>query len=115
MKAKCPIVPIAFVDSFRVLDQKGSGRMTVQIHYLPAIAYEEFAGMSATEVAALVKGRIQEKIDQCLAQCQGGKTGHLRMSGFFYNFTLANMGGYGKIKEKRGLCPGAGPQQEEYL
>lgn len=68
VKAKCPIVPIAFVDSFRVLDQKGSQKMTVQIHYLPPIAYEEFAQMSATDVAALVKSRIQEKIDQCLAE-----------------------------------------------
>ena len=66
VKAKCPIVPIAFVDSFKALDQKGSKPLTVQIHYLPAIEYEEFAGLSATEVAALVKGRIQAKIDQCL-------------------------------------------------
>ena len=66
VKAKCPIVPIAFVDSFKVLDQKGSKRMTVQIHYLKPIAYEEFAGMSATEVAAMVKSRIQEKLDECL-------------------------------------------------
>ncbi len=68
VKAKCPIVPIAFVDSFRVLDQKGSKRLRVQIHYLPAIPYEEFAGMTATEVAELVKGRIQWKIDQCLQE-----------------------------------------------
>ena len=68
VKAKCPIVPVAFIDSFRVLDQKGSDYMTVQIHYLPAIAYEEFAHMTATEVAALVKARIQEKIDQCITE-----------------------------------------------
>ena len=68
VKAKCPIVPVAFIDSFRVLDQKGSDYMTVQVHYLPAISYEEFAHMTATEVAALVKARIQEKIDQCLAE-----------------------------------------------
>ena len=66
VKAKCPIVPLAFVDSFRVLDQKGSAPVKVQLHYLPAIYPEEFAGMNATEVAALVKGRIQEKIDACL-------------------------------------------------
>ena len=68
VKAKCPIVPIAFVDSFKALDQKGSKPLTVQIHYLKPIEYEEFAGMSATEVAALVKGRIQAKIDECLGQ-----------------------------------------------
>ena len=66
VKAKCPIVPIAFVDSFKVLDQKGSKRLSVQIHYLKPIAYEEIAGMQASEVAALVKSRIQEKIDACL-------------------------------------------------
>ncbi len=68
VKAKCPIVPIAFVDSFKALDQKGSKPLTVQIHYLKPIEYEEFAGLSATEVAALVKGRIQEKLDECLAE-----------------------------------------------
>lgn len=67
VKAKCPIVPLAFVDSFRVLDQKGSGPVKVQLHYLPAIYPEEFAGMNATEVAALVKSRIQEKIEACLS------------------------------------------------
>ena len=66
VKAKCPILPIAFVDSFRVLDQKGSKRLKVQIHYLKPIEYEEFAGMNATEVAQLVKSRIQAKIDECL-------------------------------------------------
>ena len=68
VKAKCPIVPIAFVDSFKALDQKGSQPLTVQIHYLKPIEYEEFAGLSATEVAALVKGRIQEKMDACLQE-----------------------------------------------
>jgi len=63
VKAKCPIVPIAFIDSFRVLDQKGSAPLTVQMHYLKPIAYEEFAGMKAAEVAALVKQRIQDAID----------------------------------------------------
>ena len=63
VKAKCPIVPIALIDSFRVLDQKGSAPVKVQLHYLEPIPYEEFAGMKATEVAALVKQRIQDAID----------------------------------------------------
>ena len=63
MKAKCPIIPIAFVDSFKVLDQKGSKRVTVQIHYLSPIPYEEYAELKTVEVATLVKGRIQETID----------------------------------------------------
>ena len=65
-KSKCPIVPIALIDSYKVLDQKGSAPVTVQLHYLKPIPYEEFAGLKPAEVAALVKQRIQEKIDECI-------------------------------------------------
>ena len=65
-KSKCPIVPIALIDCFKVLDQKGSKQVSVQIHYLEPIAYEEYAGMKPAEVAALVKARIQAKIDECV-------------------------------------------------
>ncbi len=64
VKAKCSILPVAFVDSFRVLDQKGSKPLSVQIHYLKPIAYEEFAGMKAAQVAELVKERIRQAIDE---------------------------------------------------
>ena len=67
-KAKCPIIPVAFIDSFKVLDQKGSKPLSVQIHYLKPIAYEEYQGMKAAEVAALVKARIQTAIDENVAQ-----------------------------------------------
>jgi len=62
MKAKCPIVPIAYIDSFKPLDEKGSAPVTVQMHYLPAIPYAEYGHLKSTEVAALVKERIAEKI-----------------------------------------------------
>lgn len=68
IKAKCPIVPVAFVDSFRVLDQKGSKPLTVHMSYLEPIPYEEYAGMNTTDLAALVKGRIQAEIDRILGQ-----------------------------------------------
>jgi len=65
-KSKCVILPVALVDCFKVLDQKGSAPVTVQIHYLKPIPYEEYAGMKPAEVAALVKQRIQEKIDESI-------------------------------------------------
>ena len=65
-KSKCVILPVALVDSFKVLDQKGSAPVAVQIHYLKPISYEEYAGMKPAEVAALVKQRIQDKIDECI-------------------------------------------------
>ena len=68
VKAKCPIVPVALVDSFRALDQKGSKPLTVYISYLPPIVYEEYAQLNTTELAALVKGRIQAEMDRILGQ-----------------------------------------------
>ena len=65
-KSKCTIVPIALVDSYKVLDQKGSAPVKVQLHYLKPIPYEEYAGLKPAELAALVKQRIQEKIDECV-------------------------------------------------
>ena len=65
-KSKCTILPVALIDCFKVLDQKGSAPVTVQLHYLKPIPYEEFAGLKPAEVAALVKQRIQEKIDECI-------------------------------------------------
>ena len=64
LKAKCPIIPIAFVDSFKVLDQKGSQPVTVQLHYLKPIVYEEYKDLKTVEIAALVKARIQDVIDR---------------------------------------------------
>ena len=63
-KSKCPIVPIALIDSFKVLDQKGSKPVSVQIHYLPPIEYEEYKDLNTTDLAALVKERIGAKIKE---------------------------------------------------
>ena len=65
-KSKCPILPIALVDSFKVLDEKGSKPVSMQLHYLPPIYYEEYQGMKPAEVAALVKERIAAKINECI-------------------------------------------------
>ena len=65
-KSKCPIVPIALVDSFKVLDEKGSKPVSMQLHYLPPIPYEEYQGMKPVDVAALVKERIAAKIQESI-------------------------------------------------
>ena len=63
LKAKCPIVPMCFIDCFKPLDQKGSKPLTVQLHYLPVIPYEEYKDLDTVELATLVKSRIQECLD----------------------------------------------------
>lgn len=63
VKAKADIQPFAVIDTHKVLDQKGSKPITCQLHFLKPIPYAEYAGMKTTEIAALVKQRIQECID----------------------------------------------------
>ncbi|MBQ9961210.1 MAG: 1-acyl-sn-glycerol-3-phosphate acyltransferase [Firmicutes bacterium] len=64
VKAKCPIQPIAMVDTYKVFDQKNSKTVSCQLHFLPVIKPEEFEGMKAGEVAEMVKARIQETLDK---------------------------------------------------
>ncbi len=66
LRAKCPVVPIALVDCFKVLDQKGSKPVTVQIHYLEPIPYEEYQDLNTKELAALVRNRIETKVKSCI-------------------------------------------------
>lgn len=61
-KAKCPIVPVALIDAFVPFDSHSIRPATVQVYYLPPIYAEEYQGMKTTEIAALVKERIQKKI-----------------------------------------------------
>jgi len=63
LKAKCTILPVAFIDAYKVLDQKGSAPVTVQLHYLKPIPYEEYKDLKTTELADLVKSRIAEAIE----------------------------------------------------
>ena len=63
VKAKCPVVPMAFIDCYKVLDEKGSKPVTVQLHYLKPIEYAEYENMKPAELAELVKARIQACID----------------------------------------------------
>lgn len=58
-KTKCPIVPVAFINSFKVLDEKGCKPVDVQIHYLEPIYYEEYQEMNTAEIASMVHDRIE--------------------------------------------------------
>lgn len=62
VKTKCPIVPVAFVNSFKVLDEKGCKPVCVQIHYLKPIYWEEYQGMNTVELAAVVRERIENAV-----------------------------------------------------
>lgn len=62
MNAKCPIVPVALIDSFKSFDTKSIKQITVQIHYLSPLYYEDYQNMKSTEIAELVSSKIQATI-----------------------------------------------------
>lgn len=63
-KSKCPIVPVALIDSFKPFDTKSIGYVTVQVHFLEPMYYDDYKGMKTTEIASLVHDRIQDTIDR---------------------------------------------------
>ena len=62
MKAKCPIVPVALIDSYKAFDTGSAKMLNVQVHFLKPVEYEEYKDMKSTEIAAEVKRRIEETI-----------------------------------------------------
>lgn len=63
-KAKCPIVPVALIDSFKPFDTNSIKPVTVQVHFMEPLLYEEYKDMKTTEIAELVQNRIQKKINE---------------------------------------------------
>lgn len=64
MKAKCPIVPVALIDSFRAFDTGSAELLKVQVHFLEPIRYEEYQDMKSTELAKEVRSRIIDTIER---------------------------------------------------
>jgi len=60
--AKAPIVPVALIDSYKVFNSFNFSPVTVQIHFLKPIPYEEYKGMKTAEIARLVKQQIEDTI-----------------------------------------------------
>ena len=63
-KAKCPIVPVALIDSFKPFDTKTISQVDVQVYFLKPMLYEEYKDMKTVEIAAEVKRRIEEVIKE---------------------------------------------------
>jgi len=63
-KAKCPIVPVAIIDSYKAFDTGSIEPVTVKIIFLPSIPYDVYKEMKTTEIAQDVKNRIFEAIEK---------------------------------------------------
>ncbi len=63
-KARCPIVPVALIDSFVPFDSSTTKPVTVQVHFLKPLCYDEYKDMKTTEIAGQVKDAIQQTIQE---------------------------------------------------
>lgn len=64
LKAKCTIVPVVLIDSYKPFGINSLRRVQTKVIYLPPIPYEEYGHMKAKEVCAYVKNRIEKEIDR---------------------------------------------------
>ena len=64
INAKCPIVPVAMLNAYQAFDTNSIRPVTVQVHFLKPISYEEYQGMKSTEIAKLVRGQIVDTIEK---------------------------------------------------
>ena len=67
-KAKAPILPVALIDCYKVFDQKGCNPVSMQIHYLKPIPYEEYKDMKTPELAQMVHDRIEACVKENSAE-----------------------------------------------
>jgi 1-acyl-sn-glycerol-3-phosphate acyltransferase len=67
LNAKCPIVPVVLIDSYKPFGCKGFKPVTTKTVFLPPIPYEDFKDMKAPEVSKMVKGIIDAEIEKWTA------------------------------------------------
>lgn len=67
-KARCPIIPVALVDSFKPFDTHSIRQAVVQVHFLKPMYYEDYKDMKTMEIAAIVHDQVQKTIDEHLAE-----------------------------------------------
>ena len=61
-KAECPIVPVALINSFKPFDTNTISPVTIQVHFLPPLLYDEYKEMKTKEIADKVQKQIQQVI-----------------------------------------------------
>lgn len=64
LRAGCPIVPVALINSFRPFDINSLKQEYVEVHYMEPLYPEQYIGMKTSEIAHLVHDRIEEEINK---------------------------------------------------
>ena len=70
-KAKCPILPVVLFDSYKAFDTNSNERITVQVHFLKPLYYEDYKDMKAVQIADTIKGFIEKTIENNTSRTTG--------------------------------------------
>ena len=62
LKSKTPIVPVVLYDSWKVYNSMNVGKIKTQVHFLEPINYDEYKDMKTSQIAEMVKRKIEEKL-----------------------------------------------------
>lgn len=63
-EVKCPIIPVCLYDTYKVYNVNSFRKVNCEVHILKPISYEEYKELNVKEIAALIKSRIAEKLDE---------------------------------------------------
>lgn len=63
-KAKAPIVPVAMVDSYKPYNSWSFAPVKIQVHFLEPLYYEDYKELNTTQISAIVKDRIRNKLTE---------------------------------------------------
>lgn len=64
VNAKCPIVPVALIDSFKPFDVNSSRKQKVEVCFLKPLYEEDYKSLKTVQIAEKVHDTIQEEINQ---------------------------------------------------
>lgn len=67
LRSRGPVVPVVIYDSYKAMNSNTFEKVVTQVHFLKAIYYEEYAGLTKQQLANLVKSRIADKLAEIKA------------------------------------------------
>lgn len=67
-KSHSPIVPTVVYDTYKPFGVNSLKKVSCEVHYLKPITYDEYKDLSKVELAALIKSRISDKLDEIKIQ-----------------------------------------------
>lgn len=62
VRSKCPIVPVAIIDSYKVFESMAPSPVRTKVFFLPPINYEEYKDRTTEQIDEIVRARIMVTI-----------------------------------------------------